>query len=235
MEFHETEGFPETAIRLVSGHVFDYANPMGGDFDYHDVAHALARVSRFAGHTATPIGYSVANHAIFVAELVTFIYHQPELALAALHHDDVEFVTGDWPSPMKRYIKSRGFDYKRELERPIESAITHKLGLVPDDLHAGVIKDADRLAFVTEGIAFKPMFDPSDQGFDDIEQEILLAASNYLFIGATTHIEGIAQDIHAQLMNGADAAKVFKSLGLTVAADALEQDDEDGGSEPQDA
>jgi hypothetical protein len=83
MEFHETDGFPETAIRLVGGTVFDYADPMAGEIEAHDIAHALARVARFAGHTAPGTAYTVAMHAIFVAELVTFVYHQPELAFAA--------------------------------------------------------------------------------------------------------------------------------------------------------
>jgi 5'-deoxynucleotidase YfbR-like HD superfamily hydrolase len=238
MEFHSTDGFPETAIRLVNGNVFDYADPMAAEFDYHDVAHALARTARFGGHTAMPFTYTVAAHVLLVTAIVTFVYHQPQAALGALHHDDVEFVTGDWPSPMKRYIKSRGFDYKRELERPIETAIARQLNLSVDDLHSGVIKDADRLAFVVEGIAMKPQFDPADQGFDDIEPEMLALASNYLL--AVRHpgaVEGVLQEVHSQLMNGANPELVLRSLGLTALADLREEEQSGEGddAEAQDA
>jgi 5'-deoxynucleotidase YfbR-like HD superfamily hydrolase len=182
MEFHSTDGFPETAIRLVSGEIFDYADPMSAVIKPHDVAHALARTSRFGGHTGGPM-WSVAQHSILVFDIVARIYHQPELGLAALNHDDVEFVTGDWPSPLKRYMKAQGADYKRLLERPIEAAVAKALGLTLDDLHAGVIKDADRLAFVAEGVTFKTKFNPSDQGFDDVDPELVENAQQGMMIG----------------------------------------------------
>lgn len=172
MDFHGTDGFPETAIRLISGKVFDFEHPEECEaITVHDVAHALARTTRYSGHIG--MVYSVAAHAMLVAGIVKHHYNQPELALAALHHDDVEFVTQDWPSPLKRYVKAHGFDYKRELERPIEWVICKHLGLSLDDLHAGVIKDADRLAFVAEATALKPDFNPSDQGFDDIDPDLV--------------------------------------------------------------
>lgn len=230
MEFHGTDGFPETAIRLVSGEIFDYEHPEDAVITYHDIAHALSRESRFAGHAG--LFYTVGHHALFVAILVAIHYNQPELALAALHHDDVEAFTKDWPSPMKRFIKAHGFDYKREMERPIEQAISKQLGLVLDDLHAGVIKDADRLAFVTEGTLLKPGFDRHDQGFDDIDVETIKQASIYMGMMDVGRTEQILMNVHDQLMNGADAVRVFKSIGALALKDAMDesdqpQDDED--------
>jgi 5'-deoxynucleotidase YfbR-like HD superfamily hydrolase len=182
MEFHSTDGFPETAIRLVSGEVFDFADPMSAKIEPHDVAHALARTARFAGHTTGPM-WSVAQHTVLVFDIVTRIYHEPDLGFAALNHDDVEFVTGDWASPLKRFLKAAGLDYKRVLERPIELAIARELGLNLDELHAGVVKEADRLAFVTEGVTFKTKFNPSDQGFDDVDPDLIKDAQSAMMYG----------------------------------------------------
>lgn len=143
-----------TTITLIEGGEFDYANPDASTITLHDVAHALARVPRYVGQAAGD--YSVAAHAIVVAALVGSWYDEPRLALAALHHDDVEAFTGDWPTPLKRYLETCGLDYKRALERPIEAALCHQLDLVMDDLHAGVIRDADAAALAIEYPLLKP-------------------------------------------------------------------------------
>lgn len=189
MDFHSTPGVPDTAIRLISGEIFDYADPDSAVITLHDVAHALARTSRFAGHHGAP-HWTVAHHAILVADIVSAKYGEPDLCLAALHHDDVEFVTGDWPSPLKRYLNGKGLLYKELLERPIEAAICKALSLPLDDLHAGVVKDADRYAFVVEGVALKPEFNPEDQGFDDVDidteefAEWVMSIATYVSAGA---------------------------------------------------
>jgi hypothetical protein len=80
---------------------------------------------------------------------------------------------------------------------------------------------------VTEGIAFKPGFNPADQGFDDIEQDTLIAASKYLFLTTSSIAETLFMNVHQQLANGADATRVFTSLGITASADdAGEAEDE---------
>jgi 5'-deoxynucleotidase YfbR-like HD superfamily hydrolase len=201
MDFHSTTGFPDTAIRLVSGVIFDYADPMSCEqITEHDVAHSLARTTRFAGQTGQT--YTVAQHALFVYALVTRHFGEEDAGLGALHHDDVESVTGDWPSPLKRFAKLNGFDYKRLLERPIETAICQHLGLQVDELHAGVIKDADRLAFVTEATVLKPAFDKADQGFDDIDDSTIEEAMRYipLQIESESQIEHILMNLHYKLV-----------------------------------
>lgn len=143
-----------TSITLIEGGEFDYANPDASTITMHDVAHALARQPRYVGQAAGQ--YSVAAHAIVVAAIVGSWYKEPQLSLAALHHDDVEAFTGDWPTPMKRYLETCGLDYKRALERPIEAALCRQLDLVMDDLHAGVIRDADAAALAIEYPLLKP-------------------------------------------------------------------------------
>jgi 5'-deoxynucleotidase YfbR-like HD superfamily hydrolase len=162
----------DTTIRLISGEAFDYLDPSAGVIEPHDIGHALARTSRFGGHHRMP-HYSVAHHTIFTAFLVAVHYRTPHLAFAALHHDDVEAFTGDWTSPMKVACRELGLDYTTKLERPIEAAVCQQLGLVLDDLHAGVVKDADRLAYIVESSVMKPGFDPGDQGFDEVDGETI--------------------------------------------------------------
>lgn len=65
-----------------------------------DIAHALARLCRWTGHTA--VHYSVAQHAVHVALAVEQI--APDLALLALHHDDAEAYLGDISRPWKRNL-----------------------------------------------------------------------------------------------------------------------------------
>lgn len=56
------------AIRTYTGLYVWPMNPRPEDIDLIDVAHALARINRFNGHTAQP--YSVAEHAVRVSRLV---------------------------------------------------------------------------------------------------------------------------------------------------------------------
>lgn len=145
----------DTTIHLISGVEFDFANPDAcEEITVHDVGHALARITRYNGHVGGT--WSVAQHTLLTASLVRNHYAQPDLAYAALHHDDAEFVTFDWPTPLKNYVRSCGFDYAKLLERPVEFALARHLGLVVDDLHAGVVKDADDVAYEVEIAVLKP-------------------------------------------------------------------------------
>lgn len=65
-------------------------NPLAlgpGDIRIEDIAHALACINRFCGHTRDPI--TVAQHSVHVSELC------PEAPLQALLHDASEAYLGD--------------------------------------------------------------------------------------------------------------------------------------------
>jgi uncharacterized protein len=71
------------------------------DVCVEDIAHHLSQTCRFNG--ATPMFYSVAEHAVHVAGLVE--YHAgPVAALVALHHDDAEAYLGDQIRPVKSFL-----------------------------------------------------------------------------------------------------------------------------------
>lgn len=103
-------------IRLRSGTLFNYNAPHESEVRIDDIAAALSKVCRFAGHI--PYFYSVAQHAINTSLIVS-----PQHAFTALMHDTAEAFTNDLPTPLKAVIPAF-----RELEERIESAMGARFG-----------------------------------------------------------------------------------------------------------
>lgn len=103
-------------IRLLSGALFDYNNPSESDVTIGDIAAALSKVCRFAGHIHQ--FYSVAQHAINTSRIVA-----QEHAFEALMHDTAEAFTNDLPTPLKFAVP-----IFKELETRIEGAMADKFG-----------------------------------------------------------------------------------------------------------
>jgi uncharacterized protein len=126
-----------------SGKMVHLLDPKPSDVSIEDVAHALARICRFGGHS--PQHLSVAQHSVLVSRLVP-----PEQARDALLHDASEAYIGDIVSPLKQNL----LGYK-----PIEDRWTKAIGqqllgrpinLTPE-IHA-----ADDLAFHAERASIFP-------------------------------------------------------------------------------
>jgi uncharacterized protein len=100
-----------------------------------DIAHGLARVSRFTGQTSHR--YSVASHSLMVADLLPSTLHA-----SGLLHDAVEAILGDVSSPLKSLLPG----YK-DLQARWETAMAVRWG-VP--LAGPEIKRADWLAYTIE-------------------------------------------------------------------------------------
>lgn len=121
----------KTSIETVSGVYVDLADPKPEMISITDIAWGLSRQARFAGHTITDLPYSVAQHSVFVAQIVegildtgskihkkftaAGILEWTELAefindpmrknwtiWKALMHDAGEAYLIDLPSPVKR-------------------------------------------------------------------------------------------------------------------------------------
>lgn len=126
-----------TAVLTASGFVLDLTQPDATGLPVEDVARALAYQPRWCG--ATKQFYSVAEHSVMVSRLV------PEaLAYDALWHDAIEFIQGDWPSPLKLYL---GRDAINRKLAPIEEALARRFGFRP---HLAEVKKADLIAMATE-------------------------------------------------------------------------------------
>lgn len=125
-----------TWIITRSGKRLDPLNPDPALIDIFDIAEALSKESRFAGHCKG--FYSVAQHSLIVS------LNAPEhLKLMALLHDAPEAYIKDMPSPIKKILP----DY-RAIDKAIWSAIAQKFNLplvLPPE-----IKQLDLRALATE-------------------------------------------------------------------------------------
>lgn len=123
-------------IETYTGRAFDLLDPRHEQIDITDIAHALANIARFTGHTRE--FYSVAQHSVHVAELV------PEpMRLGALLHDATEAYANDVASPLKRLLP----EYQL-IEKRIGSAIARRFGI--QEPLGPEVKHADLVMLVTE-------------------------------------------------------------------------------------
>ncbi len=125
--------------------LFDLANPNWDHININVLANSLSRQARFNGHLHDryePNTYSVAQHAVLCAGIQYRSGHDTELVLSALHHDDVEAVTGDNVSPLKNTIP----ELKQFCDRLQEGYAKH----VDLDLDHATVKWADKLMYYYE-------------------------------------------------------------------------------------
>ncbi|ODA67295.1 hypothetical protein A7A08_02042 [Methyloligella halotolerans] len=132
--------------RMLSGRRLDLLDPSPLDIEISDIAHGLARVSRWNGQTEGLHALSVAQHSVMVEEIVCAIRPtlDPKWRLAALLHDAAEYVIGDLISPFKAALH---FDYKA-FEHRLMAAVYLRFGLPPEP-PAGIeqlVKRGDRIA-----------------------------------------------------------------------------------------
>lgn len=128
-------------IQTQSGKYIDLLSPQPEQFEIEDIAHSLAHQCRFNGHSR--LFYSVAEHSVFVAGLVS-----EEHRLAALLHDAAEAITGDIVYPLKQAINDISGGLIDIIERDIHAAIAERFGIaptLPDE-----VKHADRMMLATE-------------------------------------------------------------------------------------
>lgn len=119
-----------------SGKHFDLLDPPPDMIEILDIAHGLANLCRFSGHSR--YFYSVAQHSAIASQIVS-----PEFAWEALLHDASEAYLGDVTRPLKQLLP----DY-RAIERKVEGAIRAKFNLPDTQSHQ--VTHADRVMLATE-------------------------------------------------------------------------------------
>lgn len=166
-ETKKNQGLSRAWIRCPSGRRLDLLNPSPIDVEISDIALSLSRISRWAGMTATPYGFSVAQHSVIVVNLLEWNIKnsktlQKELKnsglskkqwlLSALVHDGSEsYLGGDLCGPAKNAFAN---DDYRHIEDKIQEAIHISLELpaiLPERLKKE-IKNADRASAYAEAI-----------------------------------------------------------------------------------
>jgi len=149
-------------IRTFTGIEFSLTAPTPEMVDIRDVAHALARVCRFGGHTRGE-PYSVAQHSVFVSIRASQAAGRFAARLGLLH-DAAEAYLGDMTAPLKRLMP----DFVA-LEREVEAAIARRVGLWPPaSVPIGArdaVREADRRMLTTEARDLMGLANPAVAGF----------------------------------------------------------------------
>lgn len=125
-------------MQTYTGRVFWPLEPRPEDVDIVDIAHALANLCRYGGHSK--VFYSVAHHSVLVSQIVP-----PADALWGLMHDSAEAYVIDLIRPIKH---SEGAHWYREAEARVMAAICERFGL-PKKQPASV-DEADLVMLATE-------------------------------------------------------------------------------------
>ena len=126
----------EPWIYTYTGTRYYIMNPTAEQMNIRDIAHALARLCRFGGHTQG--FYSVAQHSVLVSRTVPSQY-----ALEGLLHDASEAYLGDMIHPLKQNMP----EY-RALEDRTQKVVAEAFGLTYP--FPPSIGEADRILLGTE-------------------------------------------------------------------------------------
>ena len=143
---------PRTWQRMLSGRRLNLIDPSPVDIEIEDIALGLARNTRWNGQTVGDHAWSVAQHSVFVVDIMRNFRPKPPawLLFAGLLHDASEYVTHDMITPLKAAVG----DVFKEVELRLTRAVHQRFGL-PSDLKPedkALIKRADLIAGATEAV-----------------------------------------------------------------------------------
>ena len=100
-------------IETVTGQYFCVTNPMPQMVRLEDIVWALSRQARFTGHTASYEIYSVAQHSVFVTQLVTGIMSPDHKWYQSLIESFEDFVGRHSKDAMQVVWQYRNKDFNR--------------------------------------------------------------------------------------------------------------------------
>lgn len=173
-DFYNGEPVSKTTIALVDDHLFDVLDPSTWMFNLDTIATSLSNLCRFNGHIRN--FYSVAEHAVRVSHKLRNSGASFRVQYLGLHHDDIESIIGDIPSPQKRIISLAGEPIK-ESEANLEYALFGALGILSEDFvdEWEQVKAAD-LAVYLEERAERPYL---GQGLDPLVAKVEYMARHH--------------------------------------------------------
>lgn len=125
-------------ISTFTGKKFYPLDPRPEEIFIEDIAHALALVNRYNGHTLWPI--SVAQHSLLVSSKCS-----KKTKLEGLLHDGSEFAISDCNSNLKRRPE---YAFYRKIEKKIQKAIAIRFGLSKKEPEE--VKKVDKRILYTE-------------------------------------------------------------------------------------
>lgn len=118
-------------MQTATGRKFWPLDPRPEEIFVEDIAHSLAMQCRYNGHCA--FFYSVAEHSVYVSELLMGLGHDPVTVMVGLMHDAPEAYCTAVPRPLKPYLR----DYA-DIEQRNWMAIAERFNLppvMPDIVH----------------------------------------------------------------------------------------------------
>lgn len=133
-------------MQTFTGRLVPLLDPAPADIDIRDIADQLAKLCRFTG--AVSKYYSVAQHSVFVTDLVS-----TDAKPYALLHDAHEAYAGDASSPLKVAMRSFGRPSAYDvIVEGLDRAIHHAAGLPwpPPPAIEDEVRRADLIALSTE-------------------------------------------------------------------------------------
>lgn len=110
-----------------------------------EVAHSLALINRFTGHTHRP--YSVAEHSLLVLHIARIEGASPAAQMAALLHDAHEAFVGDVSSPVKWTVGEPWDAFEHGQATALQSAFQVRSTMVA---HRASVRRWDLTALATE-------------------------------------------------------------------------------------
>ena len=138
-------------VQTHSGLMVPLHDPAPWHIRLGDIAHALAHIPRFNGHTTRR--WSVADHSLLVLDLMP-PDSPPDALLAALLHDAHEAYLGDITSPVAAAIRgTRDACPIDGLKRVCDVAIIAAFALPANAFLNPAIKHADTVALAVERAA----------------------------------------------------------------------------------
>lgn len=146
-----------------------------------EVAHALALINRFNGHTTRP--YSVAEHSLLVLHIARQEGASPAAQMAALMHDAHEAFVGDVSTPVKWAVGTAWRAFENSQAAQLQKHFGIRTAMVS---HRASLRRWDLTALATERrdlTAYKPGESAPWAILDTPGQEVLpMKGSNFCYL-----------------------------------------------------